>query len=711
MCVTLARTLLLVGIFALTGQAPRGDQQQTPPQSPPAQPPATPPAGQPPAGQPPATQQEAQRQPTFRTGINFVRVDVIVSDSKGNPVTDLTQEEFTVSEDGKPQKVETFTVVKIDPLDQPEGPNHGDIRNAADEEREAARPEVRLFVIFLDDYHVKRGNDMAVRKPLIDFIQNQLAPADMVAIMYPLTPVSDISFTRSRSRLVSAIENFEGRKFNYQPRNQYEEQYAYYPAATVERIRNQVSMSAIKAAAIRMGGLREGRKSIIYVSEGFTTALPPQLQDPNAAFPGMRNPNRNNPNAVNDDRYNMQQQADMFSDMRDVFDAVNRQNTSIYAVDPRGLTPFEYDINQGVGLTTDSNDLKASIDTLHTLADNTDGRAIVNRNDLATGMKQIMRDSSAYYLLGYTSSRAPTDGKFHEIKVNVKRRGVDVRARKGYWALSKDDVARATAPPKPEAPAAVSKALMSLAEPTGGRPARFWIGTTRGDNGMSRVTLTWEPNEIPANDTRTEAAARVALTAVSPEGRPLYRGRIPEEGVQPVAPVPSAGAGGSPTITRGGSVTFEVPPGQLQMRITVEGDRGQVVDSVTREVTVPDYTRVQVTLGTPRLYRARTVRDLQTIRANPSAVPVADREFSRSERLLVRVEAFAPGGLVPEVTAKLMNRSGAAMADLPLQPGVGGSFESELPLSSLAAGEYLIEFTAKAPSGLTQDTIAFRIGR
>jgi VWFA-related protein len=700
---TVARAFVLVGLVVLSVQTPRADQQQTP-QTPPAQP-ATPPAGQAPASRP-ATQQEAQRQPTFRTGINFVRVDVIVSDSKGSPVTDLTVDEFTVSEDGKAQKVETFTVVKIDPLEQAESPSNGEIRTANDEEREAARPEVRLFVILLDDYHVKRGSDMAVKKPLIDFIQNQLAPLDMVAIMYPLTPVNDISFTRSRSRLVSAIENFEGRKYNYQPRNQFEEQYANYPAATVERIRNQVSMGAIKAAAVRLGGLREGRKSIIYVSEGFTTALPPQLQDPNAQYPGFRNPNRNNPNAQNDDRYMMQNRADMLSDMRDVFDAVNRQNTSIYAVDPRGLAPFEYDINQGIGLTTDSADLKASIDTLHVLSNNTDGRAIVNRNDLAAGMKQIMRDSSAYYLLGYTSSRAPTDGKFHEIKVNVKRRGVDVRARKGYWALSKDDVARATAPPKPEAPPAVSKALMALAEPSGGRPARFWIGTTRGENGLSRVTFTWEPIDIPASDNRTEPAARVALTAVSPEGRPLFRGRIPEAGAPAAAP-PAAAA----SVAQGGSVSFEVPPGQLQMRITVEGAKGQVVDSVTRELTVPDYTRVQVTLGTPKLYRARTVRDLQAIRANPAAVPVVDREFSRSERLLVRVDAFAPGGLVPEVTAKLMNRSGAAMSDLPLQPGVGGSFESELPLSALAAGDYLIEFTAKAPSGTTQDTIAFRVGR
>ena len=137
---------------------------------------------------------------------------------------------------------------------------------------------------------------MAVRKPLIDFIQNQLAPADMVAIMYPLTPVNDIHFTRNRSPLIGAIEHFEGRKFDYQPRNVFEEQYAYYPAATVEKIRNQVTMGALKAAAVRMGGLREGRKSIIFVSEGFTTTLPPQLNDPVAAMPGIGNPNaRPNP--------------------------------------------------------------------------------------------------------------------------------------------------------------------------------------------------------------------------------------------------------------------------------------------------------------------------------------------------------------------------------------------------------------------------------
>jgi VWFA-related protein len=693
--VTLA--LVLIAVIAAGGPG-RSVSAQDPAPQPPAtqQPPPTPP----PADQTPVRAQ----QPPIRTGINFVRVDAIVTDGKGEPVLDLKPEEFTVTEDNKPQKIEQFTVVKIDAVGQNAARPTTAIRSDFDEEREAARPDVRLFVLLLDDYHVRRGNDMAVRKPLQEFIANQLDPADMVAIMYPLTPVADIHFSRNRGAMIEAIANFEGRKFNYQPRNPFEEQYAYYPAQTVERVRNQVTMGALKAAAVRLGGLREGRKSIIFVSEGFTTTLPPQLNDPIAAMPGVgnpvsRRPTQQTPNTqMASDRADFINQTDLLNDMRDVFDTANKQNTSIYPVDPRGLAAVEYGINEGVNQTTDRTHLNASLDTLRTLAGNTDGRAIINRNDLATGMKQIIRDSSGYYLLGYNSTQAPTDGKFHEIKVRVTRRGLDVRARKGYWALTAADAARAAAPPKPEAPPAVSAALNAIAEPERGRPARFWIGTARGDNGMTRVTFSWEPIAAApgsASDPGAQAA-RIALTASSSDGKQLYRGRVPEE------------AAATPT---GGAVQFDGPPGPLQMKIVVEGQRGQVVDSVSRELTLPDFTRVQVSLATPRVFRGRTVRDLTTIKTNPNAVPTADRDFSRTDRLLIRTEAYAPGGAAPALTARLLNRGGGQMAVLPVQAGQGGMGDIELPLSSLAAGDYLIELIAKTETGTAQELIAFKVGR
>ncbi len=421
---------------------------------------------------------------------------------------------------------------------------------------------MRLFVLLLDDYHVRRGNDMAVRKPIIEFIQNQLAPADLVAIMYPLTPVTDLSFTRDRQGLISAVEHFQGRKFDYQPRNEFEEKYAYYPAATVEKIRNDVTMGALRGAAVRLGGLREGRKSIIFISEGFTSTLPPQLNDPVAAMPRLGNPARGNPSAQGaGDTIEFFNQADLLSDMRDVFDTANRQNTSIYAVDPRGLAAFEYDVNEAVGLTTDAKGLNASLDSLRILADNTDGRAIVNRNDLAVGMKQIIRDASGYYLLGYNSTQAPTDGRFHEIKVRVTRKGVDVRARKGYYAYTAEDAARASAPPAPSAPSEVTAALASVAEPPRGRAARFWIGLAKGANGAPKVTFAWEPMAPEDAQARgaESGASRVMLTATAPDGRPVFRGRIPEEGAAaPIAPAapPAAGNTAATPVAAGASATL-----------------------------------------------------------------------------------------------------------------------------------------------------------
>jgi VWFA-related protein len=686
--------LLTAGLALALFAAERPSARQ-----PPAPAPPQPPAEQQPQAQP----QDPQQPPRIRTGINFVRVDVIVTDKKGNPLLDLKQEEFKIKEDGKPQTIESFTVVKIEEASQLDAPVPTEIRSVADEQREAARPDVRLFVLFLDDYHVRRGNDMSVRKPLIDFVQNQLGPSDMVAVMYPLTSIHALSFTRNRKSLVSAIENFQGRRFDYQPRNEFEEKYAYYPTATVERIRNEVTMTAIKGAAIKLGGMREGRKHIILVSEGFTNALPPQLNDPIAAMPGVGNPNRSNPSAVNSDRTEFLGMADMISDLSLIFQEANRNNTSIYPVDPRGLAAFEYDVNQAVGMQVDKRHLDSALDNLRALAENTDGRAIINRNDLAKGMQQIIRDSSAYYLIGYNSTQAPTDGKFHKIDVEVTRRGADVRARKGYWAYTAEDAARATAPPKPEAPPAVANALASLAEPPRGRPARFWVGTTRGENGKSRVTFVWEPvPPAPGEERRTGAAGAsyVTLTALAPDGRPLFRGRVPEQPANPATP------GGSVPAS---SATFEVPPGQMQMRMVVQTADGQVMDSSTQELTVPDYTKVQVSFGTPRMYRGRTPRDLQALSANPAAVPTVDRTFSRTDRVLVRTEAFAPGSSKPVVTARLLNRGGSAMSDVPVRAGQDGSAEIELTLAGLAPSDYLLELNAAADGSSAQQVIAFRL--
>jgi VWFA-related protein len=659
------------------------------------------PATQPAAGQaqqpaPPGTQEQ---RPVIRRGINYVSVDVIVTDSKGNPVLDLKPEDFEVYEEGKPQKVESFQVVKVGQEQGEQLPSP--IRTQADVEREAERADVRIFAFLLDDYHVRRLTSLGVRDPLARFVQQQIAPTDLVGVMYPLTPVTDFQLSRNREALASAFANFIGRKFEYEPKNSFEERYAYYPAETVERIRNQVTLSALRALVTHLGGLREGRKAVILVSEGFSNTLPAQLADPVAALPGYGNPHRGQPSPTDDTAGQTSReffaQTDLMSEMRDVYAAANRANTAIYTLDPRGLAPFEFDINEGVGMNADRVAAQTTRDTLYTLASETDGRAIVNRNDLDSGLRQIVRDSSAYYLLGYSSTQSPTDGKFHEIKVRIKRPGVQVRSRKGYWAYSTEDAARATAGAKaaaagPSVAPEVDRALSSLAAPRS-RPVRAWVGTSRADDGRTQVTFSWEPAVVAGPGAATNTVpGQVSLTVIGRSGEPYFRGTLREHE----------------------AARFDVPPGSLQIRYNIESADGRVIDSDSRELEAPDYTKTEVQLSTPAVFRGRTVRELQALRTDPAAAPAASREFTRAERLILRVRAYGAGGQTPAVTARLLNRTGAPMSDLPVKAADAAAgaatFETEMPLSALAAGEYLIEFKASAQGGGdTKQLVAFRV--
>jgi VWFA-related protein len=693
---------VVIFVMGLGLVAPAGQSGQPPTQAPK------------PAQQPPA--QSRQQPPVIKAGINFVSVDVIVTDKKtGNVVLNLKPEDFDLREDKKPQKVQTFSVVRIDPSTEPTEPPK-QIKNSYDEETEAKKPDVRLFVILLDDYHVRRGNDLAVRGPLLDFLQNDLAPQDMVAIMYPLTPVSDLSFSRNREAQADAINHFIGRKNDYTPRNEFEERYANYPTDQVEEIRNEVTLDALRGAAVKLGGMRDGRKSIVFVSEGFISTLPPQLSSPVAALPGFVNQSQPGQDAPNDPRSQAQQffnSVDLTNRLREVYDTLNRNNTSMYAVDPRGLAATEYGIEQGVSLKTDQASLRESLDTLRVLADNSDGRAIVNRNDLATAMKQIVRDSSGYYLLGYTSTSAPTDGKFHTIDVKVNRPGVEVRARKGYWAYTNEEAAAAKAPPKPSAPSKVMDALNAVAEPArGDRAAQFWIGSGLNAAGQPQVTFSWEPLAPPPGQRAADLPSSVQLNVMAEDGTPLFNGRV-DGAAAASSDVPSQGASGTDgraaATTSGGSVSFKVPAGAVQLRMTVKGADGKVIDSDASTVTVPDYSKAPVAISTPRLYRARTAHEMLLLRHNPDTAPTPSRDFSRTEQILIRFDAYAGGGARPAVTARLLNRGGQPMADVPVQAADGQPFLIDFPLASLAAGEYVIEINAKASSGSAQQLIAFKI--
>ena len=706
--VFLTLSATLVGAAAQQSSAPAGQARPAPADpaaQPPAQPPA-PPAGQPPGEPPPQDPNAPPTQPTFRTGINFVRVDAIVTDKQGRPVADLKPEDFEVMEDGKPQSIETFKLIRVDGNPPPGEAAPREINSIYAEESEARRDDVRLFVIFFDDYHVRLGASLAVKEPLVKFIDTQVGPLDMIAMMYPLDPLRAVSFTRNKKAVIQQILSWQGRKYQYiPPRNMFEEQYANYPVEIVEKVRNQVSLSALRGLMTRLGGMREGRKTVIVVAEGYTDYVPPQLRGNNAQS-GVKGVGTSamtadasvDPmGAMAEDRTRFFGDMDIRMLMRDVTTDANRNNVSLYMLDPRGLAGFEFDINEGVGLTADYNSLRTTQDSLRVMADETDGRAIVNRNDLGGGLAQMMRDASAYYLLGYSSAAAPTDGRFHQIRVRVKRPGIEVRARRGYWALRADEAAAVMAAPKAGPPPDVNIALSEIDKVARAKTVRTWVGYAPDASGKTRVMFSWEPVTIGAGSSAVagEPVSQVTVMAVNESEGPVYRGKVPAQ-----AP-PAAGAGvPSPG---GGQTSFLIAPGAAQVKVSAEGTEGGVLQSDLIDLAVPDFAKEPQVVGTPALFRARTARDLQALASAAVAQPTAARQFSRTEKLLLRVHVV---GAEPSI--RLMSRTGDGMSPLVVRAApAGGPFthEVEIPLASLPAGDFLIEVKAgqapDAPRRLT----------
>ena len=134
----------------------------------------------------------------------------------------------------------------------------------------------------------------------------------------------------------------------------------------------------------------------------------------------------------------------------------------------------------------------------------------------------------------------------------------------------------------------------------------------------------------------------------------------------------------------------------MQLRVSVESAGADVLDSEVREIAVPDLTAPQIAIGTPAVYRGRTVPEYQRLKADAQAMPTTAREFSRTERVFIRVPAYAPGTSAPTVTAKLLNRTGQSMGDLTVSPSAGrpDSKDIELSLAPMPPGEYVVEITA-----------------
>lgn len=590
------------------------------------------------------TQQGAARADAIAPAAGRVTVDVTAVDSRGRQVDTLKAGDFLLQEDGAPQTIDEARYVHAEGgagADSSAAP----IVSASDEKAQAASEQSRLFAVYLDEYHVSASHAARVRDAVRGFLDS-LGPNDLVTIMRPLDSLLSIRLTHDREALRRIVDSFEGRKGDYQPRTTFERNYMANDPERAEGQRTQATWSSLNALVVHLANLRSGRKTVLFVSE---------QADPVTRRRGLES----------------------LPTSSGVLRAANRSNTAIYVLDPR-----------------DGDDAAAegAADLLRVVADDTDGRVIAG-SDLEAGLRQMVADASGYYLLTYRSSQ-PADGRFHSVAVTVKRTGIRVRARKGYFSPTLEEIQRAVliaraSEPRPARPIEPARRISPLIRP--------WFGISRGIEGKTRVTFVWEPSGPVPGDRNVRTATRLALSVIGTNGASVFTGTI-----LPASPGPAAADAPARAV-------FEVAPGRFRLQMSIEDAASQTIDTDVRDLIVREL-RGKVALGTPEVLRARTARDLRAIDADPDAVPIASREFSRSEQLVIRVPAYADGER-PVVSARLLNRAGHPMRTLQMAGTDLGENRREiaLPLAMLAPGDYSVEITATTPSGAVREAVSIRV--
>src|SRR5688572_12048471 len=418
-----------------------------------------------------ATAALAAQQPTFRGGANYVRVDMYAT-ADGQAVGDLRLEEIELVEDGAPQKIETFEPVQV----RPAGPQETrtEPKGLAESRQMAAEARARVFVIFLDTYHTQIEGSANMRLPLVRFLDRVLGQDDLVAVMTPEMAATDITFGR-KTTIISNIMQQEwtwGRRGRLVGDNDPKEELylACFPdvgdtrgiaAEMKDRRREEMTLDALEDLVVHLRGVREERKAVLTVTEGwrlFTESRDLGRVTSERGVPGRAGiftgrgrvaTGRDAATGVDRSECDADRLAlSMINNsrrVRDLTDVANRANVSFYPVYPRGLVAFDAPIgpDRPPSAAEDRANLFGRQNNLRELAENTDGLAVVNTNDIDGALRRIVADLSSYYLLGYYSTNTKLDGRFRNITVRVKRPGVQVRARRGYRGLTAEDLVTA----------------------------------------------------------------------------------------------------------------------------------------------------------------------------------------------------------------------------------------------------------------------------
>jgi VWFA-related protein len=668
-------------------------------------------AGQNPPAQAPAPSQPPPQQqtPTFKVRVDYVEVDVVVTDRQGNLVRDLKKEDFQVLEDGKTQAINTFTQVDI-PVERADRPLFADSPIEPDVKTNEKPFDGRVYVMVIDDLHTRFGRSTRVKAAAKQFIERRLGANDLMAVVHTAgASEANQEFTSNKRLLLAAVDKTNGRKLDSTTANKTNEYYRTQgmrqqgdplndPDDTERGFNARNSLDTLRNVADWFGAVRGRRKAILFVSEGID-------YDINDMIP------QNGSN---------HQSASMVLDAtRDAIAAATRSNVAIYGIDPRGLTDlgdesieiqsYPDDTSLGIGPGSLFNEVRLAQDSLRVLSDETGGFAVVNKNDYSTAYQRIVEDNSTYYVLAYYPPDA-RPGRLHKIDVRVTRPGLTVRARKGYVTPKKVDevkTANAKSPSTPELREALDSPL-----PVSGLTIHVFASPFKGAAPNASVLF---GVEMRGSDLKLAQNAKFLLSYIAIDQNGKVRGGNTDSLAMPnLKPETKARIEqtGLRMLNR-----LDLPPGKYQLRVAAQDTNGGNVGSVQYDLAVPDFQKAPFSISglvlTSGLGSALpTVRADEQLKQVLPGPPVALRSFPQNDEIALFTEVYDNDGGKPhkvDITTTITTDEGRVLfktdetrdsSDLGGARG-GYGYTTKIPMKDLAPGKYVLKVEGKSRLGNT----------
>ena len=452
----------------------------------------------------------------FRSGVDLVTVNVVVRDKSGNIVKGLTRDDFVVTEDGAKQGIDTFDFEEVTTKAIEAAPTAvttvlGSVGRAPAAAAAAApaKPAIdmhgrRLIAMLFDLSSMQPEEIKRSAASARDYIEKKLTPADMVAIATLSTTLQvPQDFTSDRDVLLHTLDVMTGSEGMG-----FEEIVAGDPTddsatgftaddSEFTLFNTDRRLQAIQALTEAMAPI-EQKKSLIYFSSGMTqTGLDNRVA------------------------------------MRTVVDKAVKSNVSIYAADMRGLQALgpAGDASQastrgqsafsGAAVSGRFDTMSSSQDALSSLAQDTGGRAFFDLNDFGAVFDKVVADTSAYYLLGFSSTNHSKDGRFRRLRVTLKRPDLKLEYRAGYYAPR--DYAHAGRDDREQQLTEQLFSDLSVTDvPVYASSAYFRI---KGDRYFVPVWIMVPGSSVPFNKSGDKSKATIDIVGVvrDPQQRPVAR--------------------------------------------------------------------------------------------------------------------------------------------------------------------------------------------